>query len=85
MKYHQECVAVAKDRKCKHIPGVWEALDNPDCFKDGLHLSAKGSRILADLIIEELDQAVKDLDFVFPTWRELYKEPLLRQMATKKQ
>lgn len=70
--YHDACLELARERGCMRVEGVWEALAcQADMFCDGIHLSAKGSQALAELVIRTLDPVTKDLPHVCPYWRDL--------------
>lgn len=69
--YHDACVSVAEEIQIRILPGVWKALDFPEMFCDGLHLSEEGSVTLANLMIPILEDMMSGIPDHLPDWKSL--------------
>jgi len=71
--YSRACLKVAEESDCRYID-LWKSINFEDDMKsflcDGLHLSVKGNKRVADLLTPHLNELTSTLPMLLPYWRD---------------
>ena len=69
-EYYDAARGVAAELKVDTVD-IWDDLDHPDMFRDGLHFSERGNAVLFERLWPLIEKRTSALPTMFPDWKEL--------------